>query len=189
MPLSGFFDQWLKYGGVPVLFGTWRQRGNSVSIDLEQQQEEIVYTLDIDLRIEGISRDTTFQVVLNRSYGSWTVDFPETVVRIMIDPENRILEQNNSPLYNIPQSTTLQRVYPNPFNDKITIEYQVGIADDITIDIVNILGERVARLEQGPRINGIYSVVWKADGFASGIYICRLISKRTHDNRKIILIK
>jgi aminopeptidase N len=189
MPLSGFFDQWLNHGGVPVLFGSWRQTGSAVSIDLEQRQDAVVYTLDLDLRIEGTGRDTTFQVVLDRPAGSWTVDFPETVVRILIDPENRVLEQNNSPLYNIPEKTVLRRTYPNPFRDRITIEYQVGIADEIAIDIVNILGETVARLERGPRNNGVYSVIWDGSGFASGIYICRLVSKTTSDYRKIILIK
>ncbi len=189
MPLSGFFDQWLKYGGVPVLFGTWRQIGNKVSIDLEQRQNEVTYTLDLELLIEGTSRDTIVQVVLDRSSGSWTVDFPETVVRILIDPENRVLEQNNSPLYNIPQTTALQRIYPNPFKGRITIEYQVGVAEDITIDILNILGEQVAGVEQVPRNNGIYDVIWDGSGFASGVYICRLVSKSTSDYRKIILIK
>ncbi len=188
-PLSVFFDRWLNYGGIPFLIGAWSQNGRSLTIELQQTQEEVMYELDLDLKIEGISMDTTIQVALNAFSGAWLIDFPETVRRIVIDPDNKILEQNNGPLYNIPLQTGLKRMYPNPFNDKITIEYQVGITEEITIEILNTLGQKILLLEKAQKNNGVYTVTWDGSRFASGVYICRLISKNQRDQRKIVLLK
>jgi len=188
-PLSNFYNQWLNYGGIPVLVGNWSQDNRMVNIELEQTQGEVIYDLEMVLRIEGSVRDTSVQVTLNTVSDSWIIDFPETVNKIVIDPENKILQRNNSPLYNIPQRTTLTRLYPNPFNRTVTIEYTVAVTEDLTIEIMNILGQKVKELEKGMKNNGIYSVTWDAGNSASGIYICRLASKSQQDYRKLILIK
>jgi len=188
-PLSNFFNQWLNYGGIPELAGSWIQKNRTLEIVLKQTQTEILYDLRLDLKIEGSKVDTTIQVDLNTAAGRWLVDFNETVNRILIDPQNKILQRNNGPLYNIPNQTALVRLYPNPFNQRITIEYAVGIAEEINIAILNTLGQKVAELEHDKKNNGIYTVTWDGSTHSSGVYVCRLTSKSQREYRKIVLIK
>ncbi len=188
-PLSGFFNQWLNYGGIPELTGSWIQKNRELEILLKQTQSEIIYDLRLDLKVEGSNEDTTIQVNLCTAADRWRVNFNETVHRILIDPENKILQRNNGPLYNIPNQTALIRLYPNPFNQRITVEYAVGIAEEIKITILNTLGQKVAELEHDKKNNGIYRVTWDGSPYASGVYICRLASKSQREYRKIVLIK
>lgn len=186
---DSFFDQWLNFGGIPVLEGSWRQENGQVTIGLKQMQNEVIYNLELDLQIEGSNRDTTFQLALNSQAATAVIDFPETVIRVLIDPENKILEQDNGPLYNIPEVTGLSRLYPNPFNRSVTIEYTVAFPDEITIEIIDILGQRVTRLEKKKENTGIHTIIWDGSGSASGVYICMLSSSVGQDSRKIILLK
>jgi len=87
------------------------------------------------------------------------------------------------------------RNYPNPFNSSTTIELYVPYRSRVTVEILNVSGQRVAILiddtEYPP---GIHSTSWYGRNDAqwpvsSGIYVVRLqtdIHTRTH---KILLIK
>jgi aminopeptidase N len=184
-----YFNQWLNFGGIPFLEGSCQQENGRVTIDLEQLQNEVIYNLELDLQIEGSNRDTTFQISMTSQAVSCVIGFSETVIRILIDPANKVLEQNNGPLYNIPRVTALNRLYPNPFNRSVTIEYAVAFPDEITIEIMNILGQTVTLLKKKKENAGIHTVIWDGSGSASGVYICMLSSSAGQDSRKIILLK
>jgi hypothetical protein len=90
-----------------------------------------------------------------------------------------------------PTSYTLPQNYPNPFNSGTTIEYTLPSGShDVTLRIYNILGEKVATLDQGTGVaGGTYRINWNPGILPSGVYFCRLSTESFSKTRKLILVK
>ncbi len=93
----------------------------------------------------------------------------------------------------LPSRHTLFPNYPNPFNPSTTIRYEIGPTPGTgthhaVITVHNILGETVAQLADHQARPGLYSVVWNADGFSSGVYFARLgVDGKTHVTPMLLL--
>ncbi|MEQ9278070.1 MAG: T9SS type A sorting domain-containing protein [Balneola sp.] len=83
----------------------------------------------------------------------------------------------------------LQQNYPNPFNPSTTISYSVAENADVTLNVFNMLGQKVATLVNSTQSEGSYTVTWDASNVASGIYIYRLQAGNKVFTRKMNLIK
>ena len=97
----------------------------------------------------------------------------------------------------------LQQNYPNPFNTSTTIHYSVpdiGPAhaairfSGATLEIYNILGQKVKTLVDEPKKPGDYVSTWDgkndaAKEVASGIYLCRLKVGDFIETKKMLLLK
>lgn len=68
----------------------------------------------------------------------------------------------------------LEPNYPNPFNPATTVSYAVPTESVVTLEVVNMLGERIATLVNGRHAAGRHSVRFDAARLPSGIYFCRL---------------
>ncbi len=84
--------------------------------------------------------------------------------------------------------------YPNPFEENLTIEYQVTAAGPIRIEIFDMLGRPIRLIEDRNRAPGRYCVKWDGkneSGFrvCSGIYLCRLQSADGVMIRTILRLK
>lgn len=88
-----------------------------------------------------------------------------------------------------PFRTELIGSYPNPFNPATTIQYQVDRAQNITVDVFNINGQKVATLFSGRNSTGIHTLKWNASSNASGVYFVRLISDSGMSTIKLLLQK
>ena len=73
-----------------------------------------------------------------------------------------------------PADFILSQNYPNPFNPKTTISYQLDKPGMVNIVIYDLLGRKVSTLVDEMNIPGNHSVIWNAEGFASGMYFYRL---------------
>lgn len=94
----------------------------------------------------------------------------------------------------VPNSFALSQNYPNPFNAATTIQYSLGARSNVTIEIVNVLGQRVTTLVNATQPAGDYSVVWTGENgegklTASGIYFYRLRTETFTQTRKLLLLK
>jgi len=79
--------------------------------------------------------------------------------------------------------------FPNPFNLSTVWTYHLSRPGRVTLEIVNCLGERTALLEDEYQIGGIHSVLWRADGSASGVYYAVLRFEGSVSVGKCILLK
>lgn len=69
----------------------------------------------------------------------------------------------------------LSQNYPNPFNPSTTIKFDLPKSSDVTLEIFNILGEKVVTLVSDRLTAGTYSYDWsRPAGIANGIYLYRL---------------
>ncbi|MEZ5358640.1 MAG: M28 family peptidase [Candidatus Zixiibacteriota bacterium] len=96
----------------------------------------------------------------------------------------------------LPRTFALGQNYPNPFNPKTTIEFfnPESRPVDVTLEVFNILGQRVALLFDGAAAPGVTVVEWEGkDGsgqtVASGIYFYRLKTELKTETKKMVLLK
>ncbi|RMH73087.1 MAG: T9SS C-terminal target domain-containing protein, partial [Gemmatimonadetes bacterium] len=80
----------------------------------------------------------------------------------------------------IPESYSLSN-YPNPFNPKTTIQYELPQKSLISLKIYDVSGRLVKILIEGEKKAGIHTVLWDGKNeynqdMTSGIYFCRLES-------------
>jgi aminopeptidase N len=187
--LYKFFDQWVYTSGIPNIFASWKQENNIVHIQLDQLQNETVYDIDFEIKLIGITSDTTFTVNLSSHNQEYIVQFFEPVSQLLVDPEFKVLNTNNSPVYSIPKTTELIRLYPNPFNNELNIFYRVDKFQNIKIELWDVLGKKILTLQNKKKPIGTHRLSYQATGIASGTYFCVLKSDSNIDKRKVILIK
>jgi len=79
--------------------------------------------------------------------------------------------------------------YPNPFNDRTIIKYELPQAAVVTIDIYDILGRRVESLLSQCQPAGSHSLIWNAEDLSSGMYFYRIQAGDYNETRKMLLLK
>jgi dienelactone hydrolase len=79
----------------------------------------------------------------------------------------------SEPVSVVPSKFSLAQNYPNPFNPGTTISYEIPQASNVSIKIINTLGQTVATLIDEHKEPGFYQVRWNAN-VPSGIYFYRL---------------
>jgi len=89
----------------------------------------------------------------------------------------------------IPTQFALLPPYPNPFNSVLVIPFTVPVEMRATINIYNILGQKVQEYMFSPLPPGVHRVVWNSGSCASGLYIIQLISGNQELKQKAMLIK
>jgi hypothetical protein len=187
--LQPFFYQWLYFAGIPELFLQWEQQDNLLTVQLEQRQIEPVYQFDISLRLTGTRKDTMIVLPVNLRNNTVQLYYTDYITKVEIDPENKILQSNNTPLYYIPTSTNLTRLYPNPFNDQVTIEFENDRRQEVAVEIWDINGRRITTLTNQIWGAGLHTISWQGKNHASGSYFCVLKTRDRRVVRKVLLLK
>jgi hypothetical protein len=88
----------------------------------------------------------------------------------------------------------LMPAYPNPFNPQTTISYYLPEGGRVVLDVYDVSGKRITRLDDGIKDRGMHKKVWNgrdANGreVSSGVYFFRLRYGATALNRKAILLR
>jgi hypothetical protein len=88
-----------------------------------------------------------------------------------------------------PNDFILKQNYPNPFNPSTTIEFVLGQASFVKLDVYNALGEKVANLLNENKEQGSYQINFDAVNLPSGIYIAKLEAENKVQTIKMSLLK
>lgn len=115
----------------------------------------------------------------------------ENVVRVIQEYESNFASMTYSspPPTNPVSSYVLYQNYPNPFNPTTTIRYELPQDGIVTIDIYDILGQRVRTILNEFQKVDRYEVHFNASGLASGVYIYRMTVNDFIESKKMMLIK
>jgi len=90
----------------------------------------------------------------------------------------------------LPGTVELDQNYPNPFNPATIIGYRLPEeASQVTLEVYNMLGQRVAILVDGPQSAGHHEVAFDASHLSSGIYTYRLVVDENVLTRTLTFIK
>jgi len=114
-------------------------------------------------------------VVTNNGYG----------LQLFLNPEIQTDIWDNDPEQtNNPKNPFIIQCYPNPFNSAVTISVGNTPAEDMVIDIYDILG----RFQESLDIDD-NSAIWNPAGYSSGVYFARVRSSQNTAVRKLLYLK
>ena len=115
----------------------------------------------------------------------------ENVQRAIEEYKNNFASMTYSP----PPATNpftgyvLYHNYPNPFNPTTTIRYELPQDGVVTIEIYDILGQKVKTLLNEFKKADRYEVTFNSIGLASGVYFYTLMVNDFIQTKKMILVK
>jgi subtilisin family serine protease len=94
----------------------------------------------------------------------------------------------------LPAVFKLEQNYPNPFNSHTVIQYSLDVPSEYSIDIYNILGQKVKKLDTGYKQAGAYSITWNGlndngQAITSGVYFYRLNAGNRTDIKRMLYLK
>lgn len=124
------------------------------------------------------------QAVYGQSWYGWAVEkwrFDGNLGDLLVG-----IEQISS---QIPEGFSLKQNYPNPFNPTTTIAFDLEKAGFVTLDIFNLMGQKVATLIERQMAPGTYEAEFDASGFATGVYFYKLTSGNATATKKMLLTR
>jgi hypothetical protein len=82
-------------------------------------------------------------------------------------------------------------IFPNPSSNRTTIEYSLGAAGDVSIELFDELGRRVALLAAERRHAGTHQIEFSPDDYdlSAGIYLVTLTIKGESRTRQLIVVR
>lgn len=93
-----------------------------------------------------------------------------------------------------PQATAITAIYPNPFNPRSKIAFELAGPGTIELEIYDLRGQLVRVVEAGTRPAGCYGATWDGqDGggraVSTGTYFCRLRTATGSQTVKLTLAR
>jgi hypothetical protein len=84
------------------------------------------------------------------------------------------------------ENTTI--VYPNPGSHSVNLQYEITLQTNVQISVYNILGQKIADIENATKPPGIYTVQFPTTNLAAGIYFFRYQGAKSY-SKKFIVVK
>lgn len=115
----------------------------------------------------------------------------DNIVVKQLQPITAVEDLNNSAL---PDGYYLSQNYPNPFNPTTNISYQINQAQNVSLIIYDILGEKVKTLVSQYQSPGQYTITWNGQNdvgnkVISGVYIYTLKTGDVFLSKKMLMLK
>ena len=94
----------------------------------------------------------------------------------------------------MPGGFQLHQNYPNPFNPVTNINLELSKTTNVSLEVYNLLGQRVRMLYSGTHAAGLHQFEWDATNdasnkVASGVYFYRLSAGEKGQTRKMVLLR
>jgi hypothetical protein len=89
----------------------------------------------------------------------------------------------------LPTRFSLGQNFPNPFNPVTTFRFGVPRTARVTVTVYDVAGRVVRELADDEYEPGYYSLPLNAEGLASGVYFCRMVTEGFQESRKLLLLK
>lgn len=84
----------------------------------------------------------------------------------------------------------LSQNYPNPFNPTTNIRFNLAASSEVTLEVFNMVGQKVATLVGGERMaQGTHDVTFDASDLGSGIYHYRIVAGSFTSQKSMVLLK
>ena len=89
----------------------------------------------------------------------------------------------------VPRQFSISQNYPNPFNPTTAIAFNLPTKADVSLEVYNVLGQRVANLNPGEMAAGKHILTFDASNLSSGVYFYRLNAGDYTNTRKMTVLK
>lgn len=140
----------------------------------------------VDNREVALLNASTGQSYDLRSQQAVTLqEVDSTALKLAVGSASFVQNQRQSV---VPDEVTLTS-YPNPFRRQATIEYTLPEAGSVRLAVYDVLGRRIAVLENGRKEAGRHRVTLESDRLASGVYFGRLRVGDQARTQKITVVR
>ena len=106
----------------------------------------------------------------------------------MTYPGNTAIHYDNSSSL-ISETFVLHDSYPNPFNPSTMLSYELGVNEQVKLEIFNLKGELISTLVNEYQHARAYKIEWMPEGNASACYIYKLQVANESKVGKMIFLK
>jgi len=89
----------------------------------------------------------------------------------------------------LPSQVELKQNYPNPFNPSTQITFAIPQAGNVSLEVFNVVGQKVATLVNAPMSAGYHTVSFDATNLSSGMLIYRITVGNQVQVKQMMLIK
>jgi len=106
-----------------------------------------------------------------------------------------ILNTNNGGIVGISNSDlildnySLSQNFPNPFNPRTIIKYQLLKSDIVSLKVYDVLGNEVTTIINGKQNSGSHQIEFDGSNLSSGIYFYKLNAGEFSETKRMALIK
>jgi hypothetical protein len=178
---SGVLEGSLYSGGAGLIDFVWNDVSNPITLANGDGIVSLIFRIEADApELSMISFNTSHAVDLTGK------DFH-------VVPNNGYVYRNPTGIGenpgSLPKSFILSQNHPNPFNTTTTIEYILPQAMKVSLEIYDLLGRRIAAMDNGLQEAGSHQVVWNAADNPSGIYFYTIKAGSTAQTRRMLLLK
>lgn len=104
-------------------------------------------------------------------------------------PLSEMITPVSVPSVDVPLTCRLAQNYPNPFNPGTAIRFSLAHSSHVNLTVYDVLGREVMVLLNAAMAPGDHEVPFRATGFASGVYVCRLTAGRSVQVNKMLLLR
>lgn len=181
-----------KQAGRSGLLVTERREGDGETFHLQLKSEEGV---PVSISASGLGEAESVALIrpsagkTHRLRADETVQIEgsqdRTALRLAVGTEGYVDGQANQV---IPDEVTFTS-YPNPVQKQATVEYTLPERADVRVALYDVLGRRVATLEEGSKQAGRHRIQLERTGLSSGVYFGRLEAGGQTRTQKITVVR
>ncbi|MBL7075627.1 T9SS type A sorting domain-containing protein [candidate division KSB1 bacterium] len=142
--------------------------------------------------IENWNEDDGLQYLFNGSNheNGWVVT-DSFAIKLTTSPASPVIPEQPTP---VPSRYVLYQNYPNSFNSMTVIRYQLPEPGPVSLDVCNLLGQKIATLVRGKQGGGEHTVAWngrteQGAEAASGIYFYRIKTGNFVQVKKMVVLR
>ena len=110
-------------------------------------------------------------------------------IQLVGDGTNLVTSASQNPEPVQPSEFQLCANFPNPFNPSTLIVFYLPRNEYVTLKVYDITGRAIETLVEGEVPSGEHRVQWSAEGLASGVYLCRMVTKGFSETIKMVYQK
>ncbi len=151
-------------------------RQKSASLDQIKGNQEGIATFSFSIDKQApVRKDQILAFTIKSKSGDvWTKE-----IKIRVSP---------------PEKFELFQNFPNPFNPRTTISYQLSADSRVSLKVYEILGREVATLVDANQLAGYHQELFDAGRHSSGVYIYRILytdqsGKQASARKTMLLVK
>jgi len=210
--LDYFFEEWIYGKFYPDYTWNWGSEntgGNQYKITLNISQKTnktpVFFTMPIQMKITRNSSDTLITVFNDKQNQQFVFSIEGEPTNLAFDPDNLILKNARQGTTGVKDESSLlvdeffiEQNYPNPFNPTTTISYNLPERAEVTLNVYNVIGQKIRTLVNGVEARGVKKVFWdgtddNGKAAAGGMYLFKISaegeSERYSALKKSLLIR
>lgn len=164
----------------------------SFTVQASEDEDVVVHFEEIEEQLPG-----DYQIVATVGQQNWDLRETGTIMvpgatdtEIIIVVANTSASAQESRFAGIPETFSISEAWPNPFNSSVNVTLALPLATRATVEVYNLMGQRVTTLRSETLQAGYHQITWNASAFPAGVYFVRATTENGMASiRKLMYIK